>query len=172
MVKYNAILDVKDVEGSFAPVEPVTLEEAKDFCRIDIDTDDDLIEELITAAREMCESFTNIGFIKLERIVILNNGNGGQLLPYGPVGEISEVILNDEVLSSDEYEIAGNEFKRLLSPSDENIQITYIGGYEVLPKRLKTALLNAVYYLYDNRAQGVDNIGPIAMMMLKPLQRV
>jgi len=34
------------------------------------------------------------------------------------------------------------------------------------------ALLNAIFYLYDNRAQGVDNIGPIAMMLLKPLQRV
>ncbi len=172
MVKYNGILDVKEIEGSSAPVEPVTLQEAKEFCRIDISTDDDLITELITAAREICESFTNIGFISQERLVVLNNGNGGQLLPYGPVGEISEVKIDNEILSSDEYEIAGNDFKRLLTPLDENITVTYTSGYEVLPKKLKTALLNAIYYLYDNRAQGVDNIGPIAMMMLKPLQRV
>lgn len=172
MVKYNSILDVQFVEGSLAPVEPVTLQEAKDFCKIDISTDDDLIEELITAGREMCESFVNIGFVEQEKIVILNNGNGGQLLPYGPVGEITEVKVNDEILSSDEYVISGNEFKRLVSPDDESISITYTSGYAELPKKLKTALLNAIFYLYDNRAQGVDNIGPIAMMLLKPLQRV
>jgi uncharacterized phiE125 gp8 family phage protein len=172
MVKYNAILDVQDVEGSSAPLEPVTLQEAKDFCKIDISTDDDLIEELITTAREMCESFTNIGFINLERIVVLNNGNGGQLLPYGPVTAIDEVIVDEEVLSSDEYTTSGNEFKRLITPTDENIQITYTSGYDVLSKRLKTGLLNQIFYLYDNRAQSVDGISPIAMQILKPLQRV
>ena len=172
MVKYNSILDVQVNEGSSTPTEPVTLTEAKDFCRIDIDTDDDLIEELITAARLMCESFTNIGFIEQERIVILNNGNGSVLLPYGPVGTISEVVVNDEILSSDEYVVSGNQFKRLISPQDESISITYESGYTELPKNLKTALLNQIFYLYDNRAQGVDGISPISYVLLKPLQRV
>jgi len=172
MVTYNSITDIQIVEGSSAPVEPVTLQEAKDFSKIDISTDDDLITELITAAREMCESFVNIGFVEQEKLVILSNGNGGQLLPYGPVTEIKEVKVNDEILSSDEYEVSGNSFIRLISPKDESIYINYVSGYSELPKKLKTALLNAIYYLYDNRAQGVDNIGPIAMMLLKPLQRV
>ena len=172
MVKYNSILDVQVNEGSITPTEPVTLTEAKDFCRIDIDTDDDLITELITAARLMCESFTNIGFIEQERIVILNNGNGSVLLPYGPVGTISEVVVNEEILSTTEYEVSGNQFKRLISPQVDSISIPYESGYSELPKNLKRALLNAIYYLYDTRAQGVDNIGPIAMMLLKPYQRV
>lgn len=172
MVKYNSILDVQVNEGSITPTEPVTLTEAKDFSRIDIDTDDDLITELITAARLMCESFTNIGFIEQERIVILNNGNGSVLLPYGPVGTISEVVVDEEILSTTEYEVSGNQFKRLISPQVDSISITYESGYSELPKNLKTALLNAIYYLYDNRAQGVDNIGPIAAMLLKPYQRV
>jgi hypothetical protein len=50
--------------------------------------------------------------------------------------------------------------------------VEYTAGYEVLPQQLKTALLNAVFYLYDNRAQAVDNIGPIAQMILNPLRRV
>ena len=38
--------------------------------------------------------------------------------------------------------------------------------------KLKTALLNAIYYLYDNRSEGADDIGPIAKMLLKPYRRV
>jgi hypothetical protein len=74
-------------------------------------------------------------------------------------------------------------FKRLLTPKESNLTIVYQAGYEVLPNRLKTALLNTVYYLYDNRAQSINhiydknvptigNLGPISEMILKPLRRV
>ena len=44
-------------------VEPVSLDEAKLWLKQDVDDDDDLISGLITAAREMCETFTNRAFI-------------------------------------------------------------------------------------------------------------
>ncbi|MGH9505048.1 MAG: head-tail connector protein [Terriglobales bacterium] len=42
--------------------EPVSLDEAKNFLRVDITDDDDFISLMITAARESCEAFCNRSF--------------------------------------------------------------------------------------------------------------
>ena len=46
--------------------EPVTLAELKTFMRIDGSEDDALIESLIVAARELCESYTGRALITQE----------------------------------------------------------------------------------------------------------
>jgi len=45
-------------------VEPVLLDDMKNFLRVDISDDDAMIEGMITAAREMCESFTRRSFVQ------------------------------------------------------------------------------------------------------------
>lgn len=40
-------------------IEPVTLEDAKKQCRVEYDTDDELISGYITAARQWAEGFLN-----------------------------------------------------------------------------------------------------------------
>ena len=172
MVEYNSVLDVQFQDGEIT--EPVTLTEAKNFCKIDISTDDDLINVLITAARQMCEAYTGVGFVEHEAVAVLNNMNGDIYIPYGPMIEILSVE-NEQgttlVLDLD-YTIGGNEFKRLRTPYANNITIDYITGYTTLPEALKTALLNQVYYLYDNRSVGVDDISPIAKIILNLYKRV
>lgn len=170
MVDYNIVYDVQFIDES--TTEPVTLTEAKNFCKVDISNDDDLITALITAARQMCEKYTNIGFIEREVVANVNNVNGGILLPYGPISEVYD-ILDDEgkVIDTAEIQYGGNEFKRLIYPEWDNLSIDYYAGYGELPKALKTALLNQIYYLYDNRAQAVDDISPIAQMLLNPYKR-
>ncbi|CAB4148544.1 Phage conserved hypothetical protein [uncultured Caudovirales phage] len=172
MVEYNSVLDVQFQDGVIT--EPVTLTEAKNFCKIDISTDDDLINVLITAARQMCEAYTGVGFVEHDVVAVLNNSNGDIYIPYGPMIEI--ISVEDDagrVLVLDlDYTIGGNEFKRLRTPQGNNITIDYITGYTTLPEALKTALLNQVYYLYDNRSVGVDDISPIAKIILNLYKRV
>lgn len=172
MVYYNSVLDVQFQDGEIN--EPVTLTEAKNFCKIDISTDDDLINLLITAARQMCEAYTGVGFVEHQAVAVLNNSNGDIYIPYGPMIEI--ISVEDDagrVLVLDlDYTIGGNEFKRLRTPQANNITIDYITGYTTLPEALKTALLNQVYYLYDNRSVGVDDISPIAKIILNLYKRV
>jgi uncharacterized phiE125 gp8 family phage protein len=172
MVDYNSVLDIQFDDVNI--LEPVTLTEAKNFCKIDISTDDDLINVLITAARQMCEAYTGVGFVEHNAVVVLNNLNGDIYIPYGPMIAINSVV-NDQgttlVLDTD-YTIGGNEFKRLRTPQANNITIDYTTGYTVLPDVLKTALLNQVYYLYDNRSVGTDNISPIAKTLLNLFKRV
>lgn len=169
MATYNQILDTQ-LEA--VTTEPLTLQEAKDFCKIDIDTDDDIVEALIIAARQMCEAYTNISFVQRECVAEIDNTNGNTYLPYGPVGDVSEVLYADgNELTGTEYEIKGTEFKRIAYPKTL-VTVTYEAGYTDLPEILKTALKNAVYYLYDNRAQATDGIGDIATKLLKPFRRV
>lgn len=172
MVEYNSVLDIQFDDEEI--IEPVTLTEAKNFCKIDISTDDDLLNVLITAARQMCEAYTGVGFVEHNAVAVLNNSNGDIYIPYGPMIEIISVE-NEQgttlVLDLD-YTLGGNEFKRLKTPYANNITIDYITGYTSLPEALKTALLNQVYYLYDNRSVGVDDISPIAKIILNLYKRV
>lgn len=172
MVNYNSVLDIQFNEESVT--EPVTLEEAKNFCKIDISTDDTLIEALITTARQLCEAWTGVGFVVHDAVAIINNVNGGMYLPYGPTGEITKVTNDNgtELVVDETYFLSGNVFKRILRPKENNLTIEYATGYETLPNVLKTALLNAVYFLYDNRSQSTDDIGPIAKTLLNPYKRV
>jgi uncharacterized phiE125 gp8 family phage protein len=171
-VGYNSVLDV--VFNHDDIIEPVTLVEAKDFCKIDIGTDDNLIISLITAARLMCEAYTGVGFVVHNAVATLNNINGDIYLPYGPLQAINQVTdQNGNILILDiSYSLSGYQFKRLQSPRAKNILIDYITGYTVLPAILKTALLNQIYYLYDNRSQATDQISPIAKNLLNPYRRV
>ena len=172
MVEYNSVLDVQFQDGAIT--EPVTLTEAKNFCKIDISTDDDLINVLITAARQMCEAYTGVGFVEHSIVAVLNNCNGDIYIPYGPLVAINSVE-NEQgtvLILDTNYTIGGNEFKRLKTPLQNNITIDYTTGYTTLPEALKTALLNQVYYLYDNRSVGVDDISPIAKIILNLYKRV
>lgn len=172
MVEYNSVLDVQFDDGAIT--EPVTLTEAKNFCKIDISTDNDLINVLITAARQMCEAYTGIGFVEHLIVAELNNMNGDIYIPYGPLIAINSVEDDSGtvlVLDTD-YTLGGTEFKRLKTPHANNITIDYTTGYTSLPESLKTALLNQVYYLYDNRSVGVDDISPISKIILNLYKRV
>jgi len=172
MVEYNSVLDIQFQDGAIT--EPVTLTEAKNFCKIDISTDDDLINVLITAARQMCEAYTGVGFVEHSIVAVLNNCNGDIYIPYGPLVAINSVE-NEQgtvLILDTNYTIGGNEFKRLKTPLQNNITIDYTTGYTTLPEALKTALLNQVYYLYDNRSVGVDDISPIAKIILNLYKRV
>jgi uncharacterized phiE125 gp8 family phage protein len=183
MVAYNSVLDLEFNDGVI--IEPITLAETKDFCKIDIDTDDALIEQLIVIAREMSEDYTNIGFIEHQITAVVNNINGGIFIPYGPIIEIIQVTNSrgDILILDTNYTLQGNQFKRLMTPCQTDITIVYQAGYTELPLKMKLALLNTVYYLYDNRAQSINhiydknvptigNLGPISEMLLKPLRRV
>ena len=172
MVSYNSVLDFQFNDTVID--EPVTLTEVKNFCKIDIGTDDDLLIALITAARQQCEAFTGVGFVEHSAVAIIDNCNGGIYLPYGPTGAINQVTnWQGTVLVLDStYTLSGNEFKRMLTPKENDITVDYTTGYTTLPESMKTALLNQIYYLYDNRAIGTDDISPIAKVLLNFYKRV
>jgi hypothetical protein len=121
---YNTVVSIEKTETG---TEPVTVQEAKDWGKIEQDVDDDLIEELITAAREVCEDYTGLGFITRDIVATINNANGGFILPYGPV--------SGDVTVTDDEDATWGDLRG-------EYEVSYTGGYEdgALPKKFKTAI--------------------------------
>lgn len=173
-IAYNAVLDV--LFSDEAETEPVTLDEAKAWCRIDVSDDDDIITELITGARIICEQYSNISFIERTVTARLKNELGGIYLPYGPVlAYDNPVIFTDDLGVEQEanaYTIVGVSFKAIKEPFEE-LTVNYPTGYEVLPKNLKKALLNQIDWMYANRGSDESaQISEQAKLILNQVRRV
>ena len=148
--------------------EPVTLDEAKAWDKIDLTTDDLIIQALITAARRMCEAFTGISFISKDIIVAVNNSDGNLQLPYGPiVSGPSATDMNGNPLTLT-YQFGGIQSPR------GYITLTYSAGYAdgELPLDLKQAVLSQILFLYENRGESYLTLSPITQLILEPLREV
>lgn len=164
-LSYNQLIDV---DRALVLNEPVNLIEVKVFAAINLDYvfEDDLIESLITTAREMCETYVGLNFVKRQVEVVLNNGNGGAFLPYGPVDKLTVAVTDINEITVTDFELRGKNQVQILEPCYERMTVSYLGGYSTLPGVFKTAILEAVRFIYDNR--GTDNIGDNAKLLLKP----
>lgn len=168
----NQIIDVIFGEESSGDTQPlIALSEVKNFCKIDVSEDDALLLEIQLAAIEIIQDKCNIGLRQQATTAILNNGNGGAFLPYGPVGDIVSVSVNDDQTPTDQYRVEGLRWKQILEPRANRITIQYIGGYDVLPYKLKLALLQCIYYLYDERKRPDSAYPAIYMETIKPFSR-
>ena len=171
MNNQNLLYDYKDVTTeSNVPDEPVTLQEMKDYLRlegfVDIDEsttesisyflfDDTLIQNMITAARRKAEDYCGISIVFHTWQVLFKNEAGDFELPYGPVQEIISVTdADDNVLDTDSYDFRGLNFKHLVSPKQDYLTVEYDAGYEDCPEGIRLAIKQMVAYWYDKRAVG------------------
>jgi uncharacterized phiE125 gp8 family phage protein len=184
-MNYNAILDVMQTDTG---AEPCTLAEAKEWCKVELNITEEntLITELIKTARLQCEGFTNISFVEKNIETILNNSLGGIEFPYGPVKTFTSLINEDgeTLVINEDYKIQGVLFKTLKEPLDCYLKATYVAGYTTLPTNFKTAVLQQVAYLYENRgdtpadATRQNNtsvpteLSPMVKLTLNPYRRI
>lgn len=170
-MNFNGILSINDVtDDSEVALEPVTVQEMKDYMRLegfvdvdesttdalsDFDLDDTLIGESISAARELIEMKTGLVLIPKTIEVVFTNLCGGQELP-GPVGTLT-ILLDSSGDSMDvaDVELVGNKFKSMRSPLGADMIATYEAGYGrtglPLPKLIKADIMRVCFYLYQNR---------------------
>ena len=125
--------------------EPVTLAEAKAWCRIDAADEDALVSALIAAARLQVESLT--GRALVTQTWRLTTCPRGRLVVLPVIPAIALVEAPDgAVLQGDAVLLA-----ELVS---DEISIDYTAGYgdaAAVPADLKQALLTLVAYWYENR---------------------
>lgn len=154
-----------------APVtEPVTLAEAKLYCRVSTSVDDNQISLMIKQAREAIEVGTGLSLIPKTAVVWFTNFNGSFNLPYGPVNSFTSLIdENGDTIVAADYTLVGGKFPMLTRPLWKNLKATYVVGYATIPNDLKIAILDQVSYDYENR--GLDSNTGICEKSWKACQR-
>jgi uncharacterized phiE125 gp8 family phage protein len=160
-------------------LEPVSLEEAKLFLKIDHDAEDELLNDLIKAARENGEQYTGRAFITQTLCAHLNlmkqSGscvnvawylNRGWLtsrLPKAPFQKIVSVETLESHGTFQKMDLKKVHVNTALEPAlalldvpwSPEIKITYIVGYGdtplSVPAGLRQGLLKSVADMYENR---------------------
>jgi len=180
MNNQNIILDIQD--SGTAPTEPVTLGEMKAFMRLegfidtddsttdslwDFDFDDTLITNMIKAARKKAEDFCGCSFVDHEWTVVFTNGAGDFEFPYGPLTSTPTLTYKDgTAVGASAVTTYGNDFKYLDVPKAEYLQAVYDAGYEDCPEEVRLAIMQTVYYWYENREKSTLPEGALNILRM------
>lgn len=157
---YNGTTNVVfSSEGS----EPVTLSDMLNWGKIDQSVDNALISSLITTARLICEQYTNTSIITRTIVADINNVNGGFILPYGPVTNTPTAVNWEDTALTLVY-----NFSQIQTPYGR-MAVTYTAGFTTVPEVYKTAIMQQVLFMYENRGEG--GISKEAKQLLNPLIR-
>lgn len=148
-------------EGS----EPVSTADILAWGKIDNNAENALISALITTARIMCEQYTNTSIITRTIAADINNANGGFILPYGPVTSTPTAVDWQGTALTLDY-----NFAQIQSPYGR-MTVTYTAGFATVPEIYKTAIMQQVLYLYENRGDDKNGMSPVACTLLNPLIR-
>lgn len=128
--------------------QPVTIEEAKSFCRILTNDDDAIISLLIDAATDYAQNVTGRQLCTATYEIVVG-GEQSLRLPKAPLKAITSIMCNGVDLDYSlhyDYDVAFIEFS-----ATDDVTITYECGYDVIPASLKAWCLNKVSTLYENR---------------------
>lgn len=160
-------------------VEPISLEDTKTHCRIEVADDDTLVNAFISSARANVEKFLNRSLITqtIKAIFHLRDNptlRNGVCLPLGPVSAIVAVrrYLEDntpEVFASSNYRLSGdrvvlNEGKawptmvREFDAFEVEYQAGYGGAGSDVPAPITQAMKMLVAHWYESREATGDPV--------------
>jgi uncharacterized phiE125 gp8 family phage protein len=160
-----------------APVSSlITLQKAKNYLKVEETDDDILIDEMVEAAIEACENYTEV-FFRTKTVAVVFSVNevskGLLVLPFGPNQQIVSVERSDAdgtfsaLTEGSDYGKYGQDFLSLnvnrvwksgIGRSSGQIRVTYTAGYDVevlLPKVCLQAVYKLLADLYENRGDTV-----------------
>lgn len=173
-------------------VEPITLSEMKAYLRLDDETEDDLIEGLIRAARLMVETTSRRVLIEQRWRVVLDRWpEGGQVpLPVAPLLAIDGIKVLDASGAATAIDASAIDADLVSDPpclavSDapepgkprNGIEIELRAGFgstpDAVPATLKLAIRILVAHWFENRGDvvGAQILPPEAMTLVAPFQR-
>ena len=156
---YNFIIDYTLADlGEIT--EPVTVAEAKQYCRVTNDVEDDLFVELIIQSREAMEKAMGISITPKTTTVWFTNTASMFQLPFGPVTDfISLTAANGVEIAATAYNLIGGEYPSLAFPAFADMKAIYETGFISVPKEIKIGMLDQINYGYENRGMDVNDLG-------------
>ena len=177
--------------------EPVTTAEAKLHLKVTTSADDDLIDGLITAARETAEHYANRAFATAtieaaDDEFPESDDDCPLVLPFGPVESVTSVTYTDTAGATQTVATSVYGLSSYGNARDLNLKLNQVWPSAVAdiadavlaryvtkadcPKAAHTAILLMVGFLYENRGDNAkiqpDNIQPAAARALLDTVRV
>jgi uncharacterized phiE125 gp8 family phage protein len=153
--------------------EPIGLEEAKDFLRVDTTADDALIDAQIIAARRHCEDFTGRALMPQTWDWTLDVWpcDGVLRVPLAPFSSVASISYIDgggasQAWAAENYQVAadpdagrialayGKTFPTLRGGDLAAVTVRFVAGYAsagAIPQSLKQAILLLVAHWYHER---------------------
>lgn len=141
--------DLEHVEGP--DVEPVTLAEAKAYCRVygDATDEDAFISTLIVAARDFLERRNGRSFgVQTWRERRAVPATGEVRLYKAPVVEVLSVEVDGEAKAG---EVRPGNRLRLEGSAGGEAVVEYRAGWDTIPETARLALLALVVHWFDRR---------------------
>jgi uncharacterized phiE125 gp8 family phage protein len=169
-------------------IEPVTLEEVKEFVKVDGVSEDALLGSMTTAARIAVENFLGRALIEQTILLKMDEWPGDVLkLPMPPFISITEVRTLDEsdaptIYAATNYYTSTGPHEALLiikngcTPPTNTTR--YYKGYEVeykagygataasVPQPIKEAIKLMVALIYEGRIPDLSSVPPLAAALL------
>lgn len=153
--------------------EPVSVDEAKKHCRIDLNNEDDLVAIYIAAARDYCEqhcerAFATQGFLAMYGVIDSQLPLDLRPCPVSAVSKVVEIPAD----GSAEVELTGYRLDAITSllypppagwpllPSQLRVAYT-AGAADVLPPAVREAILLLVALYFDHRHATADSGSPV-----------
>lgn len=153
--------------------EPILLEEAKAHCNIETDfaEDDSLLDAFIAAARESCEAVTGRQLVQATYALRLSGFPCDDVieLPKAPLVSVTSITYVDgdgdtQTLSTDVYEqdpyttpgrvvLKYGEVWPTARDQRNAVTVTFVAGYEEVPKLLKQGMLMRIAHWNENREE-------------------
>lgn len=151
--------------------EPISIEDAQQYLLLDADIaadDTQIVESLITAARQYCEHYCDRALVKQAYITTFDRFIDGIYLPGGNVINVLSFSYLNEMREKTEvdpaiYSVSAKGRLRL-NPHDSwprhedipnSIQIEYTTGYEQVPQDIIQAMRLLITSFYENRSEVV-----------------
>lgn len=148
------------IQNNTPTQECITVAEAKQYCRVSNNVEDDLFVDLIIQARQIVEKVANIKLVPCQVDVWFNNSGGNFQLPFGPVTYILGMWdQQNNQIPSTTYRLMGAQYPIVRYPMYGEIKISYMAGYDCVPTDLKVAMLDQINYDYENRGMDVNDMG-------------
>lgn len=149
---------IEDVSITRASDTAITVDEAKDWARIDDTFDDSIVDMLIESAQRAFEEYTRTLLYESTVTVTYSFDKGGDVefrLPYGPVDSITHVQVDG---SDIDYELVGDWIE--ISDHDaDDVEIEYVAKTydpaDSVDAKIKVGLLKWVATNYDDRENTV-----------------
>jgi len=181
---YNAVLGVTITDEETDELDmPVRLQELAIYLRITNVNDQTLAEKILPSAIKYCEDFTGISILYKKIKCVVNNSQGGILLPYGPIKNGTLVVKNSEGNTVDFKTTPQLDFAtylNLLTPKDEVLICEYYAGIGIsssnqtskYPAWVKIAVMQQCGYMWENRGDEKVGLSTMAKTTMMPYKRV